>query len=120
MAAETTTKTYEIDATGKRLGRVATEAATVLLGKNSPDFERHIAADVHVKIVNARLLDISDKKRQEEFQTYSGYPGGRKTETLDHLANRRGYSEVVRRTISGMIPKNKLHNVRMKHLEISE
>lgn len=115
------TQEYTIDAKGKRLGRVATEAASVLLGKNSPDFARHKAADVTVSIVNSRLLDITEKKAvQEMFQTYSGYPGGRKLESLGHLADRRGYSEVVRRTIGGMLPKNKLHAVRMKNLIISE
>lgn len=115
------TREYIIDAKGKRLGRVATEAATVLLGKDSPDFVKYKAADVTVKIANSRLLDITEKKAvQEKFQTYSGYPGGRKEESLGHLAKRRGYAEVVRRTISGMLPKNKLHKVRMKNLIITE
>ena len=114
------TRTHEIDAKGKRLGRVATEAASILLGKDLPTRMPNEAVNVTVRIVNARLLDIPEKKQQEEYQTYSGYPGGQKTETVERLATRRGYSEVVRRTVSGMIPKNKLHKVRMKHLEISE
>ncbi len=114
------TKEYIIDATGKRLGRVATEAASILLGKNSPTFVKHLAADVIVKIENAHLLDISEKRGKEEFQSYSGYPGGRRVETLSHLANRRGYGEVVRRVVGGMLPKNKLHAVRMKKLVVSE
>ena len=114
-------KEYVIDAKGKRLGRIATEAASVLLGKDSASFVKNDVADVQVKIVNARLLDISEKKRvQEEFQTYSGYPGGQKRETLGHLIDRRGYGEVLTRTIRGMIPKNKLHKLRMKNLEITE
>ena len=119
--SETEKKEYVIDAKGKRLGRVATEAASVLLGKNDPAFAKNIVADVHVKITNARLLDISEKKReQEEFQTYSGYPGGQKRETLGHLIERRGYTEAVARTISGMLPKNKLHKLRMHNLEVVE
>lgn len=115
------TREYIIDAKGKRLGRVATEAATVLLGKDSPEFVRYKAVDVTVKITNSRLLDITEKKAaQEKFKTYSGYPGGQKEESLGHLAKRRGYAEVVRRTISGMLPKNKLHKVRMKNLIITE
>ena len=111
---------YTIDAKGKRIGKVATEAASILLGKNSPDFAKNIAAPVTVKISNARLLDITEKRGGETFQTYSGYPGGLKTETLSHLATRRGHTEVLRRVIGGMLPKNKLHKVRMSNLEIAE
>jgi len=113
-------KEYTIDAKGKRLGRVATEAASILLGKDSTSFARHVAAPVSVKILNASELDISEKRSGEIFQRYTGYPGGRREETLGHLAKRQGYSEVVTRVISGMIPKNKLHKVRMNNLEISE
>ena len=114
------TKEFTIDATNKRLGRVATEVATILLGKTSPDYARNAVADVHVKVENVSKLDISEKRSQEEFQTYSGYPGGRKVETLGHLAKRRGYTEVFSRVVAGMIPKNKLHNPRMKNLVITE
>ncbi len=113
-------KEYIIDAKGKRLGRVATEAASVLLGKNSTSFAKNVVQDVIVKIQNASQLDINEKRAAMEFQNYSGYPGGRKVETLDHLAGRRGYSEVVRRVVSGMLPRNKLHDVRMHNLEVSE
>ncbi len=113
-------KEYIIDAQGKRLGRVATEAASVLLGKNTTDAEKHLVTDVTVKITNAKLLDISEKKSEMEFQNYSGYPGGRKVETLGHLATRRGYEEVLRRVIGGMLPKNKLHKERMKNLMVTE
>jgi large subunit ribosomal protein L13 len=113
-------KEYTIDATGKRLGRVATEAASVLLGKTSVDFAKNVVEDVVVKIENVSILDITPKRGEMEFQTYSGHPGGRKVETLSHLANRRGMDEVVRRVVSGMIPKNKLHTPRMKNLVVTE
>lgn len=113
-------KEYTIDAEGKRLGKVATEAASVLLGKNSPAFSKNVVMPVTVTITNASKLDVSEKKAAEEFQTYSGYPGGRKVETLRHLADRRGYGEVVRRVVGGMLPKNKLHKLRMKNLVVTE
>ncbi len=109
---------YIIDAAGKRLGRVATEVASVLLGKNSTSFTKNAIAPVTVKVQNASKLDISEKKGKMEFQNYSGYPGGRKVETLIHLATRRGYGEVVRRVVSNMIPKNRLHKGRMKNLVV--
>lgn len=109
---------HTIDAKGKRIGRVATEASSVLLGKDSPDFAKNVTASVHVRIENARLLDIPEKRAAEEFERYSGYPGGLKRERLGHLAKRRGHSEVLRRVISGMLPKNRLRKPRMKNLEI--
>jgi large subunit ribosomal protein L13 len=113
-------KEHIIDAAGKRLGRLGTEVATVLIGKNSPDFAKNVVAPVTVKIINASKLDISERRGKEEFQSYSGYPGGRRVETLDHLAKRLGYGEVVRRVVGGMIPKNKLHKLRMHNLEVAE
>jgi large subunit ribosomal protein L13 len=120
MTTQTTSRTHTIDATGKRLGSLATETATVLLGKDKPDFAKHLVADVTVEIINVSKLDVPEKKKTEIYQTYSGHPGGRKTETLSHLATRRGYAEVVRRTIAGMLPSNKLKKILLKQLVISE
>lgn len=117
---ETTTKTFTIDATGKRLGKVATEAASYLIGKNDPTFAKHTMADVAVVIENVSKLDIPEKKQSEIYQSYSGYPGGRRTETLDHLAKRLGYAEVVRRTIGGMLPSNKHKKRLLLKLTITE
>jgi large subunit ribosomal protein L13 len=114
------TREYTIDAEGKRLGIVATEAATYLLGKNMPDFTKNLVAPVTVTITNASKLDLSDKKKQATYQTYSGYPGGQNDETFEHLAERRGYQEPIRRTIKGMLPRNKLQAVMMKNLIITE
>lgn len=119
MTTETNT-THTIDATGKRLGRVATEAAHVLMGKHEPQYARHIMADVTVEITNASQLDITERRAREIYQSYSGWPGGRKTETLAHLADRRGYAEVIRRTIAGMLPDNKHKKRLLKQLVISE
>lgn len=120
MTNTITKNTYEIDATGKRLGKLATEAAAVLNGKNDVEYARHTIAPVIVSIKNVSKLDISDKKAAEIYQTYSGYPGGLREETLGHLAGRRGYAEVVRRTIAGMLPDNKLKKQLLKNLEITE
>ncbi len=119
MNTETTT-THTIDATGKRLGKVATEAATVLIGKNDPKFAKHIMTDVTVVIENASKLDIPERKKTEIYQSYSGYPGGRRTETLEHLGKRLGYAEVVRRTIGGMLPNNKHKKRLLLRLNITE
>ena len=111
---------YVIDAKGQRLGRVATQAAAYLLGKNDTAFVKHTALPVSVTINNASALDISEKKLKETFQTFSGYPSGRKVETLAHLAGRRGHQEVLRRVIKGMLPKNKLQKIRLQNLIIND
>jgi large subunit ribosomal protein L13 len=117
---ENTTRTHTIDATGKRLGKVATEAATVLMGKDQASFARNTVEAVTVEIINTSKLDIPEAKKEEIYQSYSGYPGGRRTETLEHLGKRLGYGEVVRRTISGMLPNNKLKKRLMKQLIVTE
>jgi len=120
MTTTETTRTHTIDAAGKRLGLVATEAAKVLLGKDTPTFAKNVTADVTVTIANASKLDITEKRAADIYQSYSGYPGGRKTETLAHLGGRLGYSEALRRTIAGMLPNNKLKKPRLKNLIITE
>ncbi len=110
----------EFDATGKRLGRLATEVATVLMGKNSADFTKHTLAPVSVKVRNASKMDIPEGKKGEIYQSYSGYPGGRAEETLEHLAHRLGYAEVFRRSVKNMLPKNKLQKQMMLNLEVTE
>ncbi len=114
------TREYTINAEGKRLGVVATEAATYLLGKDQPDFTKNLVAPVKVTITNASKLDMSEKKKDAIYQSYSGYPGGRNEESFAHLAERRGVAEPIRRTIKGMLPRNKLQAVMMKNLIITE
>lgn len=115
-----TNRTHHIDATGKRLGVVATEAASVLQGKTAPDYARHLVAAVSVTIDNASKLDIPERKKRETYERYTGYPSGRRVETLEHLATRRGYAEVLTRTIAGMLPKNKHRKLLLKQLIITE
>lgn len=120
MTTTTTKREHNIDATGKRLGTIATEAAKVLLGKTSPDFVKNLTAEVTVNITNASKMDIPEKKKKEIYQSYSGYPGGLKGETLDHLGKRLGYTVVLQRTIAGMLANTKLKKPMMKNLVITE
>lgn len=110
-----------IDAKGKKLGRVAAEAASILMGKNSTSFQRNVAPKVSVHVTNAGAIDFGEKKLlQKEYKRYSGYPGGLKTEKLSNRLARRGSKEVVRQAVSGMLPKNKLRAVMIKNLKVSE
>lgn len=113
--------TYKIDAKGKSVGRVATEAASVLMGKTSPSFQKHIAADVEVVIENASKASIAPSKMSAvHSKTYSGYPGGLRERTVGYTIEKKGYAEVFLRAISRMIPRNRLHKVRMKNLKVTE
>ena len=121
MTTEIEKKEYTIDAKGKRLGRLATEVASILIGKNKTDLVKYKIPEVSVKVVNASQLDVPEKKaKQEIYQTYSGHPGGRKIEKLGNLAKRRGMGEVIRRTVRGMLPRNKLQKLRLENLSITE
>ncbi len=114
-------KQYKIDATGKKLGRLASEVAFVLLGKNSPDFAKNKVAEVEVVVENAQALDISDKKRdQKQYDRYSGYPGGRKVFTMKEVIEKKGYAEIIKMAVLRMLPKNKLQKRRIKNLIVNE
>ncbi len=112
---------YTIDAQGKKLGRVASQAASHLIGKSSTSFARNAVADARVEVINASKLDISSKKKSTDiYVTYTGFRGGLNEETLGHLIDRAGASEALRRAIYRMLPKNKLQDKRIKNLIIKE
>ena len=115
------TITYTIDAKGKALGRVASLAATYLMAKNLPTFERHKKPAVTVIITNASKLSLTQKKKKDtKYTGYSGYQGGFLQEDLAALSERRGYGEGLKRAIKGMIPDNKLRPDMLKRLKITE
>ncbi|MBI2610408.1 uL13 family ribosomal protein [Candidatus Kaiserbacteria bacterium] len=113
-------KEYTIDAAGKTLGRVASEAAKALMGKTSADYTPHIRSEVRVKIVNVGKLYMRARKRSTKtYTTYSGYPSGRKVETYAALSSRRGADVPLRHAIRRMLPRNTFLKARMRQLEIS-
>jgi large subunit ribosomal protein L13 len=110
---------YTIDAQGKKIGRIASEAAACLMGKNSVSFAKNKALQCVVEVINAEKLDISAKKKVGDvYVTYTGFRGGLKDESLGELLKRRGATEVLNRAIYGMLPDNKLRDPRMKNLSI--
>lgn len=112
---------YTIDATRKSLGRVASEAASILMGKNTPAFERNIAPKVTVKVENSSKLAITAKKsREKTYRYHSHYPGGERFETLAQLSARKGYGEAVWKAVYGMLPDNRLRKIMMKNLVVTE
>ncbi|MES2014448.1 MAG: uL13 family ribosomal protein [Patescibacteria group bacterium] len=115
------TKEYTIDAKGQKMGRVATQAAHILMGKNSVFFVKNRAPDVAVTILNASKVVISEKHLQNNtYARFSGYQGGLKFDTLEALIERHGYKEAVKRAIKGMIPSTKLRPGMLKRLIITD
>jgi large subunit ribosomal protein L13 len=110
-----------IDAQNKTVGRVASEAAKVLLGKHKTSFVKNAVMGEEVKIINASQVKISGNKREDKkYIRYSGYPGGQKEESYAMLVARRGEGEAIRRAILGMLPKNRLQTKRIKLLTIEK
>lgn len=116
-----TTNHYTIDAEGKALGRVASEAAALLNAKNSVTFVKNVVAPVKVKIINASKVKVTGNKMKESVhKNYSGYPGGLTEMPLTYVVEKKGYAELIKHAVLGMLPKNKLQDLRMKNLAIEE
>lgn len=112
-------KEYSIDASGKKLGRVASEAALFLRGKSTADFNPRVNPEVKVTIKNILKMDILEKKRNEkEYVSYTGYPGGLKKSKLAARITKEGLQGPLRDAIKGMIPSTKLRPKIMKNLVI--
>lgn len=112
---------FTIDAQGRTLGRIASEAAKALMGKMSPDYTPNKCSDVKVFIVNASKLSIRHEKRSGKmYVRYTQYPGGLRKERFAALSERRGAAEPIRRAVLRMLPRNTFRTARMKNLEISE
>lgn len=113
------TTEYTIDASGKSLGRIASLAAKTLMGKTEARYTPHIASPVKVNIVNVGKLIMTERKQLgKKYTSYSGYPGGLKTEALGKLQVRKGHGEPLRRAIERMLPRNTMRVGRMKNLRI--
>lgn len=114
-------KQYTLDATGQSLGRIASEAASILLGKKSANFVKNEVLPVEVTIVNAKKLAMTEKRiAGKDYTHYTGYPGGLRTTSLSMLIEKKGIAEALRKAVDGMIPRNKLRKERMKRLTITD
>lgn len=113
-------KIYTIDATGQKLGRVASKAAAFLIGKNSTSYTKNKVFDVQVVIENASALDIFEGKMKTAYRKYSGYPGGLHEKSMEQIIDKKGKSGLLKLAISGMLPKNKLKSKVIKNLVIKE
>lgn len=112
---------YTLDATNKKPGRLATEVAVLLMGKNRADYARNSIPEVEVEVTNAGKMSFEENKlRQKTYARHSGYPGSLKQPSQQQVLEKKGGREVLRKAVSGMLPKNKLRPRMLKHLKISE
>ena len=111
-----------VDATDQVLGRLASKVAKILRGKYKPEFTPNVDCGDNVIIVNAEKIIITGNKMTEkEYLRYTGYPGGQRSATpADILAKPNGAEKLIRRTVKGMLPKNKLARQIITNLYIYE
>ena len=108
-----------IDAKGRVPGRVATEVAVLLMGKDRTDFARNRIPDVEVEVTNVDALTLEAKKlKAKMYSHHSGFPGSLTRHSQEHVVKTKGAKEVLRRAIYGMLPKNKLRSKMMNNLKI--
>jgi large subunit ribosomal protein L13 len=101
-------KWYVVDAAEQRLGRLASEVANVLRGKNKPSFTPHMDTGDFIIVINAEKVVVTGKKpKQKLYRRHSGRPGGMKTETFEQLQHRLP-ERIIETAVKGMLPKNSL------------
>ncbi len=111
-------KWFLIDADGKILGRLATKIATILRGKNKPEYTPHVDTGDSIVVINAEKVCVTGKKMSDKkYQTYSGYPGGQKEYSLQTMLKDKP-EEVIRRAVKGMLPHNTLGRKMLSKLKI--
>ncbi|NBD14862.1 MAG: 50S ribosomal protein L13 [Cyanobacteria bacterium] len=109
---------YVIDATGYRLGRLASEIADIIRGKNKPNFTPHMDTGDCVIVVNADKVTVSGNKGNDKlYRRHSGRPGGMKVESFNQL-QRRIPERIIEQAVKGMLPKNRLGRQLAKKLKV--
>ncbi len=110
---------YLVNAEGKILGRLASQIAKLLQGKNKVNYVPYLDIGDYVVVINAQKVKVSGKKSiQKKYTRYSGYPGGLKETTFSQLFSKNP-AEVIKKAVWGMLPKNKLRKKMIKRLFIS-
>jgi large subunit ribosomal protein L13 len=109
---------YVVDADGKTLGRLATSIADTLRGKRKPQYTPHTDTGDFVVVVNAEKIHVTGQKLDQKlYHRHSGYPGGLHTRTLREQLDRQP-TEVVRKAVKGMLPRNRLSRAQLNKLKI--
>jgi len=117
-ASEIKRQWHTIDGSGKILGKLATQAASLLMGKHKPIFSRHLDSGDFVVITNAEKVQVTgNKTKQKVYYRHSGYPGGLKSISLEKLLE-TDPTQVIEYAVKGMLPKTRLRAGMMKRLKV--
>ena len=109
---------YVVDAEGKTLGRLATQIANTLRGKNKATYTPHTDTGDFVIVVNAEKIHVTGQKLDQKlYYNHSGYPGGLRTRSLRTQLERRP-TEVLRKAVKGMLPRNRLARAQLRKLKV--
>jgi large subunit ribosomal protein L13 len=107
---------YVVDATDQILGRLSSEVAKIIRGKNKADFTPHVDCGDYVIVINAEKIRLTGKKLTEkQYKRYTGYPGGERWSTPEELLRKNPVS-IIERAVKGMLPKNRLGAAIFKNL----
>jgi len=110
-----------INAEGKTIGRVATQAAKLLLAKDSVSFAKNVIAKRIVRVQNTKKITIDERKlTQKTYHSHSGFPGSDKATKLQDLIAKKGVGAALKNAINGMLPKNTLREKRLLNLIIED
>lgn len=111
-------KWYEVNAEGKVLGKLATEIAVKLMGKDKPTYTPHVDGGDYVIVTNADKIIVTGKKlTDKKYYRHSGYPGGLKVRTLQEMLDKKP-TDVIRKAVERMLPKNKLGKQQINRLKL--
>jgi large subunit ribosomal protein L13 len=109
---------YVVDAEGQTLGRLATQIADTLRGKRKPEYTPHVDTGDFVVVVNAEKITVTGQKLDQKlYHRHSGYPGGLRSRTLREQLERRP-TEVIRKAVKGMLPRNRLGRAQLGKLKV--
>jgi len=109
---------YVVDASGKTLGRLATEVARRLRGKHKPEFTPHMDTGDYIVVINAKQVRVTGRKKTDKtYYSHSGYPGGIKSITFDKLIQKKP-ELVIEKSFKGMLPKGPLGRQMFRKLRV--
>jgi large subunit ribosomal protein L13 len=109
---------HVIDASGRVLGKLATEAAQLIMGKHKPTYTRHLDVGDYVVVTNASKIVLTGNKREQKvYHRHTGYPGGLKTVTFEKMIAEKP-TWVIEHAVKGMLPKNRLGAAMLKKLKV--
>lgn len=117
-AGDVTPRWHHLDAEGQVLGRIATEIATVLMGKHRPEYTPHVDCGDFIVVTNCEKIVLTGRKAEQKVKTtYSGYPGGLRSRTYADLLERRP-ERLMEDAVRRMLPKNRLGRQMLKKLKV--